>query len=770
MRRSVADRLKLPSLALLFLFSGACGLIYQVLWLRLLGLTFGVTVYAASTVWASFMAGLAVGSLVGGWLGDRVRRPLVWFGAAEILVGLSALASPRALDALQRFYVAAYPSFPDSSATMTLARGVIAFAVLIIPTLLMGATLPLVVRSVLARREDLGSRVGLLYGTNTAGAIAGTVLAGLYFIPTLGISRTFQVAAAVNVLVGIAAVALSLLPAGERIDPAPAAIGAAGPDADAPGATPGVRRLVLGVFALSGFASLALEVIWFRVIILVARPYVYTFSMILASVLLGIALGSYVVTPFMRRHWNWIGVLAVVEIVMSGTVLLSLATLGSINTINAWIEPSVSAVLPAYLSYSIAGAVPAVLPTCLLMGIAFPIGLRLWASDGQMSRIATFYSLNLAGAIAGSIAAGFVLLPRWGSRTSLIGVAALVLASGVALLLVALRRPLSRAIAAVGVPILFIVSARQIADPYDAFLSVRWPSHRVLFREEAVQGTVSVHDQGNGRRGLYLDGNHQASDAGSMVYVHRVLGNLPMALHPAARAALVVGLGGGATAGAVSAHEGVDVDVIELSESVIRAAEFFRHVNFDLLNRPNVHVRVDDGRNYLLLTPRKYDVVTADIILPIHAGSNNIYSREYFSLVRKALKPDGLIMQWVAGTDAEHKTIVRTFLSVFPNTTLWGDGTIMIGSIQPLKIGRGDYEWKRQWPGRRQALDALGANTWEKLLALYVAGPEELRRYVGDGPILTDDRPLAEYFLSLPRDKGMDLTGVRGDVRQIVAP
>ena len=281
---------------------------------------------------------------------------------------------------------------------------------------------------------------------------------------------------------------------------------------------------------------------------------------------------------------------------------------------------------------------------------------------------------------------------------------------------------------------------------------------------------MSVHDHGNGRRGLYLDGNHQASDAGTMVYNHRLLANLPMALHPAARSVLVVGLGGGATPGAVSTHDGVEVDVVELSESVVRAAPFFSHVNFDVMNRQNVHVRVDDGRNYLLLTPRKNDVVTADIILPIHAGSKNIYSREYFMLVRSALKPDGLAMQWVFGTDAEHRTIVRTFLSVFPNATLWADGTVLIGSMQPLRLRRGDFDWKRQLPGRRQALDDLGAGTWEKLLALYVAGPEELSRYVGDGPILTDDRPLVEYFLSLPRDKTMDLRGVRGDVNELLRP
>ncbi len=768
MRKPLADRLTVPVLALLFFCSGACGLIYQVLWLRLLGLTFGVTVYAASTVWASFMAGLALGSLAGGWLGDRVRRPLLWFGAAEILVGLTALASPEVLDGLQQLYVRAYPSLDGSLATATAVRAAISFAVLIVPTLLMGATLPIVVRSVLTRREDLGGRVGLLYGTNTAGAIAGTLAAGLYFIPALGISRTFQAGAAINVLVGLGAIVLSLV--ANPTDP-PARSGPLPRDDDGEAPIPlAVQRLVLAVFTLSGFASLALEVIWFRVIVLVARPTVYTFAMILASVLFGIALGSYLVTPLMRRRWPWVAVLAAIELAMSGTILLSFTTLGSINVINAAIEPVVSAILPPYLSYSIAGAVPAVLPTCILMGAAFPIGLKLWAADGKMSRVATFYSLNLAGAIAGSIAAGFILLPRWGSLTSLIVVAGIVLASGLLLLLAALSRPALRVVAALAVPLVFLATATRIADPYDAFLSLRWPSHGVLWREEAVQGTVSVHDHGNGRRGLYLDGNHQASDTGTMVHNHRLLANLPMALHPAARSVLVVGLGGGATPGAVSTHDGVEVDVVELSESVVRAAPFFSHVNFDVMSRQNVHVRVDDGRNYLLLTPRKYDVVTADIILPIHAGSNNIYSREYFTLVRSALKPDGLAMQWVFGTDAEHRTIVRTFLSVFPNATLWADGTVLIGSMQPLRLRRGDFDWKRQLPGRRQALDDLGAGTWEKLLALYVAGPAELSRYVGEGPILTDDRPLVEYFLSLPRDKTMDLRGVHGDANELVRP
>ena len=223
----------LPLLVLLFFCSGAAGLIYQVLWLRLLGLVFGVTVYAASTVWASFMAGLAIGSIIAGRVGDRVRRPLVWFGAAEAAIGVTAFLSPAALEALQALYARLYPSLPHDLASITFARFAITFAVLLVPTALMGASLPLVVKSSVVRNDRLGPRVGLLYGTNTAGAIAGTLVAGLYLIPAFGIARSFAAAAATNLIVGIAAASAGLA-AGRReaaagpgqrlVDSAPAAV------------------------------------------------------------------------------------------------------------------------------------------------------------------------------------------------------------------------------------------------------------------------------------------------------------------------------------------------------------------------------------------------------------------------------------------------------------------------------------------------------------------------------------------------------------------
>jgi spermidine synthase len=538
---------------------------------------------------------------------------------------------------------------------------------------------------------------------------------------------------------------------------------------------------VLALFFFSGLTSLALEVIWFRMIVLIVRPTVYAFSFMLAAVLAGIALGSAIVAPFMRarpgrsedRPLHWASVLAVVQLLTGAAALVSLTVLNHTATLQQWFAPIVNKIAPDYLTYTIVTAVPAVLPASILLGIAFPIGLHVWAGatdDGApvASRVGVFYSLNVAGAILGSLAAGFVLLPTLGSRGSLVLVASVMFAGGLALYLMLGPRSSRRLVTAGTLALGFGVVATTIADPFDAFLAVRYPKDTVVWRDESVQTTVSIHRQPGGGLSMQLEGNHQASDQPAMAFVHHRIGYLPVAVHPDPKDALVIGLGGGATAGAVALDTGVNVTVVELSRAVVRGAEYFTHINFGVLTRPNVQLLVDDGRNYLLTTDRKFDVVTADIVLPIHAGANNLYSAEYFRLVRRVLKPGGLFVQWVAGTEAEYQVIARTFLSVFPMATAWVDGGLLLGGPDALTLSRVAFEKKLATPSRRPTLDALRVQKFEDLLSLYRAGAGELRQFIGPGPILTDDRPLVEYFLSLPRDREPDLSRLRGDVGRYV--
>jgi spermidine synthase len=763
-------------LSLLLFCSGLCALVYQVLWLRTLGWVFGVTIYAASTVWATFMAGLAIGSLAAGRAGDRSSTPLRWFGAAELGIGISALASPLVIDALQGSYALLYPSLSGSFALLTAARAAIAVAALIVPTALMGATLPLVVRASGLTRDDPRGQLGVLYGSNALGAIAGTLAAGLYLIPERGIQNAFLAAASLNGIVGLTAIALSLRYWPQLAPPAEVSPLATPPVAHDWEPSRGGLRALLVVFTLSGVVSLALETVWFRVLTLFVRPTAYGYAMMLATILSGVALGSYAVSPLLGRRIRWLRWLAAIHVASATAIALSFNPLTYLEHTSRWLTPFVSVILPEYLGYPLAASLLAIFPAAFLMGLAFPIGLHVWTTAhagakgaGAARRVGLFYGLNVLGGIAGSLLGGFVLLPRLGSGRALLVLAASTFGAALLLLAFAELRRAARLSAAILATAVFAAAVALAADPLELFVADRYSGQRTVWAEEGIEATAVVHEQ-RGELSLTVNGNHEASSGGTMTYVHRRIGHLPMAIHPAAQRALVIGLGGGATAGAVSQHTGVFVDIVELAGSVVRGARFFGAINHQVLDRPNVRVRVDDGRNYLMLTDERYDVITADIILPIWAGAGNLYSVEYFRLMRRVLKPGGLVLQWAAGTEEEYQLIARSFLEVFPETTVWADGSLLVGSVEPLRLRRAAFDWKLEEPGRRAALEEAGIDSFEKLLGLFVAGPAELRAFVGDGPLLTDDRPLTEYFLSLPRDRQPDLRRLKGDIAPFIVP
>ena len=737
-------------LCLLFFASGVCGLTYQVLWLRLLALVFGVTVHAASTVLASFMAGLALGAVLAERLARR-GQPLRVFSILEAGIAASALSTPALLALAAQLYRPLSELAPDSLALLTVARFVCSSAVLLVPTVLMGATLPVLSHAPIVRTAS-GPRLGALYAVNTAGALTGALLTGYVLIGGLGIQRTFYLAAALNLLVAAGAWWLGRREGVvEPVANAPLSATAAATSDAVPAST------VLVVMAVSGFASLALEIVWFRILVQFLPATIYAFTTMLATVLAGIAGGSALAARHLATPRAWGATLAWVQGATSIVVLLSLAFLGA-SYAAGWQTSGLTQ-----------AAAAAILPASLLMGYAFPVALTLWTrTAGNAERpVGVLYSANVLGGIAGAVVGGFVLLPRLGSRRALIALAALYLLTSLAMFL-----PRRRWVPALALAALFAGAARLVPDPFDVTLARRHgQSERIFWREEGVQTSVSIHTGAFRGWLMYLDGLHQASDAPEMVRLHRLIGHLPMVLHPNPKRSLVVGLGGGATPGAVSQHD-TRVTVIELSDSVRKGAEFFRHVNYEVLNRENVTLRVDDGRNFLARTRDRFDVATADLIQPEHAGAGNLYSRQYFTLVRNALADGGLALQWIGHrSEAQYKLIMRTFLDVFPHTTLWLDGQLMVGSMTPLTITPALVDAKRARPETRLALDEVGLDSFATLASWYVAGPDELRAFVGDGPVLTDDRPIVEYYRSLPaHDPPVNLAGVRGDARRIIQP
>jgi spermidine synthase len=740
-----------PALATLFFLSGASALVYQVVWLRMLSLVFGVTVYAASAVLTSFMGGLALGSWGGGKLADTVRLPLRTFALLELGIALTALAVPVALDEVGALYALLHTRSPDNLPLLTLARFLCSGVILLVPTTLMGASLPMLARFVAVEGRQIAGAVGALYATNTAGGIAGTLLAGFVLIGGIGMTATIRLAAAVNIAVGLGALLLQLYRA-RQVSVSMDASNAAHTSTHLTGA-----RTILAVAALSGFAGLALEVVWFRLLTLFLPATTYAFTTMLATVLLGIAVGSAIASARVGRSSDAAATLAWIQVAAGTLMLLSMTALAHTYRIG-W-----------RTSGMIQACVLAMFPATAMMGATFPFILRLWAGGADSAvgkRIGLLYAVNVCGAVAGALGGGFVLLPLLGSHASLLVLAAVYVASGCLVLAVFrggshLRRALPLALVA------FALGALTLPDLYASVTERRYgKGEQVVFRAEGVQTTAAVHYHASGYRILYLDGLHQANDSDTMVRVHAEIGHLPMLLHARPRRALVVGLGGGVTAGAVAAHGDSTTDIVELAGSVVAAAPFFSHVNGNVLNAPNVRLRVDDGRNYLRMTRRRYDVLTADIIQPIHAGAGNLYSVEYFTLARGVLRDGGLMLQWIGHREESHyKLIMRTFLQVFPHTTLWSNGTLMLGSLEPLRISRDLHEQKRTDATVLFGLSQVRLDSFEALLQRYTAGPEEMRRFVGDGPILTDDRPLLEYFRSLEgAGRPLDVSGLKGDV------
>ncbi len=747
---------------LLFYLSGIAGLIYQVLWLRRLSVIFGVTVYAASTVLAAFMAGLAIGAALSGRIMRRGIAPLAAFGIAEILIGITGLLSPVLLDAASAVYVGLHAVAPESLTVLTIARLACSFAILAVPTTMMGVTLPLLTAAVSQSARTAGSSVSLLYAMNTLGAMSGTLLTGYLLIPAIGIRRSFLLAAVLNVLVGVAALLLSR----SRSAPVTPPIGDRQPAIGQQSAVISVR-LLWAVVAVSGFASLGLEIVWFRLMLQFVTATTEAFTAMLTTVLGGIALGGLMAAMILRAPGDLSVVLGVAQamtgVAAVGSMSLLLWTVQrGMNTMGLW---------PAVLI--------AILAPAVCMGLGFPLALGLAARslgdrgrDGLARRIGSLYSINVAAAIAGSLGAGFVLLPKVGSVNTLIALATMFVGSG--LWVMVARRGLWRWSGALALVTVFFLLSRDLPDPFRVAIDRRYGNQLLEFwRDEGAQTAVSVHAS-QFQHVLYLDGLHQANDQPAMVALHRAIGHLPMVLHGAPREVLVVGMGGGATPGAVSQYPGANVQVVELSDSVRKAAPFFAHVNYDLLNRPNVNVRIDDGRNFLSLTTRRFDVITADIIQPGHAGAGHVYSREYFTLVRNALSDNGVVLQWIGHRPfVEYTLIMRTFLEVFPHATLWHDANFMVGTLGPLSIDAGALDRLRQDPATREALDAAGLRNFDDLRSWYTGGPEQMRAFVGDGPLLTDDRPLVEYHHWLPRpdeQPRLDLSPLKGDVDRVIAP
>lgn len=732
-----------PLLLVVFFLSGASALVFEIVWTRMAGLVFGATLPAVSTVLAAFMGGMALGGLVFGRTADRARVPLRLYAGMELAIGALAVAASLALPRLSGLAVHLEET---GGVSASLVRFVAVFLLVLLPTLLMGGTLPVLTRHLTRMGTPVGGSVASLYAANTLGAVAGCLATDFVLIHHLGMAATVLLAAGVNVL--LAAITFTAARGAEPPPPAPASPG-----------VPAVPPVALRAAVLmAGTCALAYEVVWTRLILFFNGSDIYVFSLMLGTYLFGMGVGSALLERRIDRLRAPVRLLAGLQAGVAACALLPLLTVGFLGPLYGGFQAALSGVSGWENLYRLAVSALVVLPPTLLIGMTFPLASRVAAGEGgdTGSEVGSLYFWSTAGSIVGSLLGGFVLLPWLGVQGSLAVLAFLNL-SAAALLLVFGGGSRAAAVAgllAAGVVLALLPGDLILRHTYGARFGTLLHTGEDLYGSLAV---VETEDQVKDERFrvLVVNGYSMTATNFHARRYMKLLAHLPLLLTREPTSALVICFGTGQTVGATTLHPGLDrIDVAELSHEIPRLADYFASVNLEPLKDPRVRLFITDGRTRVQASREQYDVITAEPPPPHNAGVVNLYTKEFFEGCRRALKPGGVVCQWLPVYEMspqDVRAVLRACQDVFPRTYLWSmyhQDLCVLG----IKEGGPEVSWadlQRRLgdPSLRQDLAGVGIADPEDLLEGFLVGPEGLKAYTAATPPLQDDRPDMQYGL-----------------------
>jgi spermidine synthase len=765
-------------IGLCFVFSGATGLIYEVLWARMLGLVFGATTLAISTVLAAFMGGLAAGSALAGKLAARIRKPLSTYGWMEIGIAIYALLVPVLFRLIDHVYVLIWQQLQPGNFAFSLWRFVLSVLVLLVPTTLMGATLPVLSAALVRSSGRDSNSVTRLYACNLAGAIGGTLAAGFVLLPALGVRTTIAVAAAINVAVGVIAIVLQRRTQATLVSE-PAV------EVEEPRAT--VDRGTFWAFAAlaSGFVTISTQVSWTRVLTMIIGSSTYAFSIVVALFLIGLAGGAWFVTRRDRSH-SLRSTILIVEVLTSICLLLSLFVLNKIPSllINLGLRFQTSS-WPGLLSLQILSATLLILVPALLMGMVMPLVL-VWAGSERakaVARVGRSYAINTIGAIAGAFITGFILIPKTSTRFTLLLAASLCLVvAGVAYRPAettrdpSLKRSLVIGLTPILAIVLFIIAPpMNLADlsigAYDSLVRVlaqtregannqndQGPGVReLLMYDEGPTATVSVRRDQN-TVSMAINGRTNASDSIYDMPTQVMLGQLPLLVAPKIDTGLIIGYATGVTVGAMLQSPVQSVTCVELEPGTVAGSSFFNHINNRPLDDPRTNLIIDDARTFLRVTPNRYDMIVSEPSHPWVPGVANLFTQEFFELGRARLADEGIWVQWVQiyqlSTESL-RSVLATYHKVFPHVLVFrvgglnkGKDLLLIGSNRPLNLDR--LSDRLTDPRMSAELARVDLKSEADIRAWFVCDETKLGPAVAGAKINTDDNMHIE--MTVPRE------------------
>jgi spermidine synthase len=760
----------LPFMGGIFFFSGFSSLIYEVVWMRRLSLFFGNDIYSAALTLSAFMGGLTIGSLLAARYVDRLKSTLIWYGLLEISIGVYALFFVFFLNIFSDEYRIIYQLFYDVKPWKYNGfRILVAALTLLIPTTIMGATLPLVVKRFGAKGQ-IGKYSGFFYSMNTLGALAGVLSVGFVLLPTLGITKTTWIGCVINVLIGSGAVLLGI---GIREDSESAVPRGIDESTDAVAFEPGYSNKLekdgMIAIALSGMAALALEVIWMRILTQSFSGAVYSFSIMLSCFLFGIFYGSRKIAKTIDERSNPVRLLASLELLIAVSVaLLGILTyfVPKFFTILLWRLVAFSGGSFGFActvaEFLISAALIAI-PT-LLLGATFPVAVRICTPNVHAigRGTARVYAANTAGAVTGALLGGLLLIPAFGNRVSLLVTAAVFAATGVLLVyrtdgegwknlkqlkvLVLLALSVIFAVIASLLPRQVVLNFRNWRDP---------KSIRIIYHGEGIAHTVDIFR--NTKENLTFMAVNGTTEADTTYTQRRgfiLKADLPLLLHANPRNVAVIGLGLGISLGATARYPTVEkIQVIELSPDMVKAQGYLEDISGGVLHNPKIKVRIDDGRNFLAMSDQQFDIITADPIHPRVSGVGYLYTREYYEALKRRLKPDGVVCQWMPTYEISKKSFdvaFRTFVSVFPKASFWYVRLhgLFVATQGKFTIDFQNLSKRLEDPAVKADLASINIHGPADFLSYMVMGPDEIPAYLAANPsnvLNTDDNAYLEY-------------------------
>jgi spermidine synthase len=749
----------------LFFCSGATALIYEVIWSKYLALMFGSTVQGQTVVLAVFMGGLALGNRLVGSRADLLRQPLAAYGYMEIAIGLFAFFFEHIYNFTDGLFIKLGSPLLERTSALLLLKGFLSTGLLLLPTVLMGGTLPLLAAWLQKGTGDAGRRSARFYAINSLGAVAGSFAAGFFLIQALGLPATVQMTALCNVLIGSIAVIISrrqgnLAPTSKPSDNEPSLDDAA---------RSAFRRGCLLV-ALTGAISMGLEVLSSRCLALIFGGSLQAFAIVLMAFILGIGLGSSVVAS--RRLQNWRSETAIVLLLVFASLWIGILLFNIENVIDVYrhLKSGLARSTMGFRLHQLLIACVSLIVLGLpagMLGSVLPLCIRVVSEKGFNlgDRVGRLLTWNTVGAVIGVLLTGFVLMPSVGLRGSFAILAGVMTLGG---LIIACSNKTFRLAAFASVAMILIVidglvggeSWRYVlssglfrikeAEVYADAMKERREQVKIHYYKDAADATVSVEEK-NQVLSLRINGKVDASSHGDLA-TQCLLSHLPLLCRPDSKEVFIVGLGSGISAGAALLHPGVEhITVAENCQPVIEAAHWFTPWNNGVLTNSRVRICPEDARTVLKLSPQKYDVIINQPSNPWMAGVGSVFSREFYQLAAGKLEEGGVMVQWFhlyEMSDAVVFMVIRTFGSVFPHVELWDSGNgdiLLIGSLDAFDSTPETAALILSHEPVRRQLAQVGLRTPGAILAKQVASRRTAAAIPGPGPIQTDTFPVLEY-------------------------